>query len=877
MCTKLLITGLLFGGVGVLPLRHGAPADVARIDNALNEFYHKHPQEKVALVTDRDEYGTGETIWLSGFLTCLGKPSPISKVVYVELIDSSGYIDRRLILPVEEGVTEGNLFISDEFPAGRYQLRAYTRWMLNSDAALFFHKEIYLGDRPAAGASADYTFEWFPEGGNLVEGLTSKLAFRARRSDGCFVDITGKLIDSSGKAVKSFATLHDGMGSLVVHPAPGNSYSALIAFPGGNTKIIPLPVIKPSGVVLYVNHFLSAGGDDSVYFRLSRSVADKEKYQHLVLCAQMEGRVDFTFINFDDDFAGNYNNSVLTAPTALAIDSFGSGVLHLTVFDDKEEPLAERLVYLQRPRRMAAPVVSWDVRSFDAHGKNTFRIEVPGDSAGVYSVSVTRAGDGGVIGAKDGDEGASSNILSTFLLSADIHNEVRDWGWYCRNAQPETLHALDLLLLTSTWARFDWKKILHSDYPPVRYFAEPYLAVKGQAFWGSGKGKKPMRNGEFSLMVKAPFDSLFDLMQVPVDSEGRFSLVNLSFHDTASVYVQNHNQKKDKVVTVIFDRDPLDTIRTVPPLYKPADSGLAAAAANTTTLRALNSNVRTGLPELAGQHKQKDTTILSTALVRGHRKTKTDSLLENYATGMFANPGTWAKTMDFTDDKSTENRYDVNVIDYLQGKVAGLQWSSTMIDGQRIPLVAWRFTNGLFVSSNPVTLYERNAPAFFLNDQFLSGSDGNYVTAMELLTNIPIAQIAMIRIFQPGSIAAVEGMAPHGVIAIYTKNGTEGKFRYIASTFNKIKKLGYAPPRSFSAPDYDHVVRAGGGGDPRRDDPHRDDRKTLYWNPALTPDSATHTATFTFFNDDTPGTFRVTIQGLDRNGRLVHIDSVFTK
>jgi hypothetical protein len=828
MGAKLLIAGIIVS-LGILPLRQSRLPDAARIDNALNEFYHKYPQETIALLTDREDYSPGETIWFSGYCTCLGKPSPVSKVLYVELTDSTGVILHRSILPVEGGATEGSLSISDELPAGRYQLRAYTSWMLNFDPALFFHKELRIADSPGAEpivSPHEYRFEWFPEGGSLVEGLTSQLAFRARTSDGRSVDITGKLIDSSGKPIRTFNTLHDGMGNFVIHPAPGNHYTALVDFPGGGTQTIALPVIQPSGVVLYVNHFIAANGNDSLYFRLSRSLAEKEKYQHLVLCAEMQGKTDFTYINFDKDFAGNYNNTVLTAPSPLSLDGFPAGVLHLTVFDEKEQPLAQRLVYLQRSGDHIKPRLTRDADS------NRFYLEVPGDAAGVYTVSVTPAA-----------AASTTNILSTLLLSADIQNEIKDRSWYCRDRQPETLQALDLLMLTSRWSRFDWNKILHDEYPPIRYYAEQSLVLKGQAFWGSGKDKKPMRNGQFSLMVKAPRDSILDMMTVPVDSEGRFSLVNLSFHDTAAVYVQNNNTKKGREVSVLFDRDPLDTIRLAPPLPN------VAPISNMTALRALDNKIRTGLPALAGQHKQKDTTVLRTALVRAHRKTRADSLIENYATGMFANPGAWAKTIDLTDDKIAEVDYGVNVIQYLVGKVAGLIISGA---GSQMPLVAWRMNNGLLSNSNTAAQYMMNSPAFFLDEQQLNDASENYESAMSILTQVSIPQVAMIRIFQPGTFAGVSGMSPHGVIAIYTKNGSEGKFRNIPTNFNKMKKTGYDPVRSFTP-----------------------NPKTLYWNPALIPDSVTHTAAFSFSHGD--GSFRVTIQGLDRNGRPLLIDSVFTK
>jgi len=855
MGTKLLLTCILLTGVGALI--HAKWPDPARIGNAVSDFYHKYPQEKVALVTDRQKYSPGETIYFSAWLTCLGKPSTVSKIVYVELIDSTGLILHRSTLPVEAGAAEGDLPLPDDLPSGRYNLRAYTSWMLNFEPAFFGYTGLLIGDETPPASNADYHFDLFPEGGHLVEGLTSKVAFRASSGDGQPVAAKGRLLDSSGKVIKQFTTGQGGLGSFVVHAAAGNTYTAVVDFPGGITKKVPLPTPERSGVVLYVNSFLADNGDDSICFRLSRSVADKQRYQHLVLCAEMQGKIDFTYINFDNDFAGNYNNTVLSAPTPLSLDGFPAGVLHLTVFNDKEEVLAQRLVFLRRNRDRATPTLTWDTLSGQPHGRNSFSLNIPGDSMGIYTVSITK---------QTAPAANTPNIITTLFLSSDVPATP-----FLSSA--ESSQALDLLLLTSQWTRFDWNKILKNEFPPIRYFAEQSLALKGQAFWGSVKDKKPMHNGEFSLMIKAPRDSLFNLLSVPVDSEGRFSLVNLDFHDTAAVYVQNNSKKKGRDVTVLFDKDPLDTIRTAPLFDGQPLSLISTAAnpANTTAFGVRANNIRTNLRDLPGQRKQKDTTILKTALVRAHRKTHADSVVENYASGMFANPGAWAKTIDLTQDRSTEAYYSIDVIRYLQGKVAGLVYVGSE------PLIYWRMTNGLFDGSTAVQRIKENAPAFFLDEQMLNENSEGYDGAIDMLKNIPIAQVAMIRIFQPGTFAGVSGMAPHGVIAVYTKNGSEWKWKNIPSGFNKTKITGYSPYSPFTAPDYEKGRTAPAGNPGRAANPVRPDRReTLYWNPALAPDSATHSIRFSFYNDDTPGPFRITIQGLDRNGRPMHIDSVFT-
>src|ERR1700722_11161490 len=149
MGPKLPSTLYLFFTLGVLPFNHTSPPDSTHINNALDECYRKYPRENIALLTDRDAYHPGETIWLSSYLTCLGKPSTVSKILYVELIDSTGFIIHRLILPVEDGATEGNLDIPGDYPNGWYQLRAYTNWMLNFDPAFFFHKAVWIGDARA--------------------------------------------------------------------------------------------------------------------------------------------------------------------------------------------------------------------------------------------------------------------------------------------------------------------------------------------------------------------------------------------------------------------------------------------------------------------------------------------------------------------------------------------------------------------------------------------------------------------------------------------------------------------------------------------------------------------------------------------------------
>src|ERR1700683_2503239 len=82
---------------------------VEHINKALNIFFEKYPQEKVYLQFDKQQYTTGDTIWYEGYVTYKNAPSSISKVLYVEIIDEDGKILKRQILPVADGIANGNI------------------------------------------------------------------------------------------------------------------------------------------------------------------------------------------------------------------------------------------------------------------------------------------------------------------------------------------------------------------------------------------------------------------------------------------------------------------------------------------------------------------------------------------------------------------------------------------------------------------------------------------------------------------------------------------------------------------------------------------------------------------------------------------------
>lgn len=102
------------------------------------------PQEKAYLHLDNTCYFLGDTIWYKGYVTRSdrGTLTDLSKILYVELLTPDGYSVERQQLEMEDGTAHGMFVLKDTLYAGYYELRAYTRWMLNFGQCEYPHVRI---------------------------------------------------------------------------------------------------------------------------------------------------------------------------------------------------------------------------------------------------------------------------------------------------------------------------------------------------------------------------------------------------------------------------------------------------------------------------------------------------------------------------------------------------------------------------------------------------------------------------------------------------------------------------------------------------------------------------------------------------------------
>jgi len=91
---------------------------------------------------------------------------------------------------------------------------------------------------------------FYPEGGDLVQGQKTRLYLEARDLRKKPADVAGRILDSKGEVVASFATDHEGRGRTTFTPAKGEAYTAVLDKPAGNTQRLTLPKVRDSGYTL---------------------------------------------------------------------------------------------------------------------------------------------------------------------------------------------------------------------------------------------------------------------------------------------------------------------------------------------------------------------------------------------------------------------------------------------------------------------------------------------------------------------------------------------------------------------------------------------------------------------------------------------------
>lgn len=433
----------------------------------LEDFNKNNFQEKIFVHTDKEFYLAGEIAWFKIYQTNSGsnRSFDFSRLAYIEIIDKEQKPVLQAKISIDNGRGNGSLYLPVSLPSGNYQFRAYTNWMKNYSPDYFFEKSISIvntlkkPEKPKSDDSSDlYDIQFFPEGGQMVESLPGKVAFRAIDKYGKGVDINGILTDENNNTLLRFRPLKFGIGNFSFTPEAGKTYRALIELPGKKTMVKEIPVIKAG----YVLSLKDLPGD-----KLMVSVQT-----NTILSAQQV----YLFIHTRQEAKATASVLLNAGKGEFLMDKnmLGEGISHFTIFSSAGQAVCERL-YFKRPvskllidakadQQLYAPRKKVTI-SLNAKDENGVSIEADASIA-VYTSNSTESDD--------------VDIFNYLWLKSDLKGNIESPGYYFKNIDPVANEALDNLMLTHGWRRFVWQDIMTKNIPAFKFLPE----IEGQIISG---------------------------------------------------------------------------------------------------------------------------------------------------------------------------------------------------------------------------------------------------------------------------------------------------------------------------------------------------------------------------------------------------------
>jgi TonB-dependent SusC/RagA subfamily outer membrane receptor len=514
----------------------------------LDSFTGKLPVEKVYLHLDKPGgYLPGDTIWYKTYAVTGGhhQLSNLSGILYVELINPKDSIILRQTIHLLSGIAWGDIALTGTLKPGNYRIRAYTNWMRNMPEYFYDH-HIAIGgigpvpSRPVIVKNPDVQF--FPEGGQLLNGVQSKVAIKSIGVNGLGENIKGTIEDNEGKVIANFETAHLGMGQFFLTPQNDKNYQAKITAGGGAVFSVDLPKSRDAGYTLSLNNDRA----DSIFVKIAvndKTLSEKKENVFYII-AQCGGKVYYTT-------EGKLEKPAYTV--SIDKNRFPSGIAQFTLFSQTGEPLAERIAFIQNNDALKLQlgiVAQSNVTRGNMKIKLTAKNSDDLPSDGSFSVAVineTRAMT---------DENAESTLINNLLLTSDLKGFIEQPNYYFTEGNRDQKQAdLDILMLSQGYRRFDWKQVLHGPIPPATFKPERDLSISGIL---TTSLHKPIPYGRVSLLsINNPI-----LKDTTADANGRFKFDHLPPTDSMMYVIKPMDKKmaKNSLIKIDTARPAADTM-----------------------------------------------------------------------------------------------------------------------------------------------------------------------------------------------------------------------------------------------------------------------------------------------------------------------------
>lgn len=776
-----------------------------RIDKAIQNLEQNYPQEKVYLLLDKEKYVVGDQIYFKSFVFNGYNRSTISNTLFVELYDhSKNLVDKKTVF-LKDGEGDGTFVLNDFLNEDVYFVRAYTSWMANFPEAFNFMKEVPIYNptseqKLVLDKNTKWTAKVFPESGTFIDQVPTKFAVRLLSQGIPPAAWSGYVIDSEkpNEKLASFKNLDENVSIFTITPKFGKIYKAVIADSKGTKQTIALPTVSGAGINLQLTN-----DPKGINYKLLGTNLTQGLQGYSIV-----GTINNQLV-YRANIKTNTSEASSQIPNKVSDDE--TAVLNITVFDEKQNVAAQRLFFVNPKRlNLDEPTLAFAMNN-EPRAFNSFDIE-PDEEHSSYTVLVKE---------KNPSENKNENtILSAKWLTGDFVSPIFDPSQYFeKNTDPE---AMDALLISEKWKRYDWESLLAGKTPDFNYKPQKNLSFKGKV---TNNGRF-IPNKTINLLMQTEHSDK-NFVPAVTDENGFIYLENIYFDEPLTI---SYYLNKDKKQTI--DTDNLNI--TFQPLVANVPYKSALPSSNYHLADDHNTATDPGIAKAIQNRKNnkgiddfKKETLIEEVKVTAKKIDKKAELDRELSSGKFSSMN--ATIFDLVNENQ-DAQTSQNILQWLQGRVAGLTFTMDSF-GNYIPSI-------------------RGSQASLFIDE-MSVDPG-------MISSLPISSIAMVKILKNDGLVG-------NAIAIYTRRGNmiaeEDKNK---EKVNKLVLKGYDKATEFELPDIT--------GDAYKNIKN-DTRETLYWNPSLSEDGGLAPRA-KFFNNDDAKNRQIIIISFDKNDRLLYYNEI---
>lgn len=763
-------------------------------ENALQKFSEDFPQEKIHLLLNKKAFVVGESIYFKGMIIDGFKPSLISTTLFVELYDENKKLLVRKTVPILLGEAFGNIPLANDLKENIYYLRAYTTWSTNFNEGFEWLKPVPVynpksTEKLILNKNADWNVTVHPESGNFLNKIKTKVAVRMHTKGIYPSKWSGYVVDEKNPTVKiaEFNALDENVGLFEITPEVGKNYQLIATDANGKKKTIEIPIAKNEGIYLEVQSQTGA-----IIYTPRFDVLPKSSSFKIV--GQINNRLVFSTVLNTLKSGANYK---------IPTNNLVNGILQLVILNDQNEVIAERLAFVDA-KKLNLGKINVSNAGLKSEPKSLNTINIGTKSAFANFSALVE--DGSSETTED-----ENSLLSTMWLTGDISSKINRPAQYF--TPKSNAAALDALLMTEKWQRFDWKQIIMGNFPKIVNLPYSYIAYSGKAIVNGAPAKNKVLN-----MVYTAKDAGTEYFQTKTDDQGMFLLDNMIFEEPFDVLyaIDGVVKDKDQEASIVFQP------KVNPSILKSVLPESGYILTNNTAEAVQTPEVSRAIDDISFTKDYKEkVALIEEVLIKANSKERTDRLNKKLSSPNFK--GINETVFDLINDYTPTS---MSILTWLEGRVSGLTVTRNGFDD----VAKIRGANA--------TIYINEFPA-----------DTNY------LSSFTIDDIALIKVIKP----PFQGR-DQSVILIYLREGKDllgGKKKQFQDGlpglgFRNLK--GYDKNEAFPIVDYQKTSKETG---------MQDTRLTLYWNPYIQA-SREEAGTIKFYNNDIGKSYNITIFGYDQ-------------